>query len=441
MTGGAHPRRPDGAVATISADWLHDPDLAAVFGAIRAAGFEARAVGGAVRDALLAGLPRAENGAAITEPADVDLATTATPDETIAAMEAAGLKTIPTGVQFGTVTVISGALSIEVTTLRRDIETDGRHAVVSYSADWAEDARRRDFTINALYADQDGNVFDPGGGLADLQQRQLRFIGVPEERIREDYLRTVRLYRFAAQLPDFAVYDEALAATVRTRKGLASLSAERVREEVLRLVVGPRVGDSLRLLQRFGLTGHLMPTVPRAATAEALCRIKGSDPPDSMTALAAAFVSSENDVTALSARMKLSRKQERALADIVRAAVGLARDGVALAQMKRIAVRYDIETAIAAAELHAARRAGAGSPADVNAAAADLETLTAALCEWDVPSFPVAGADVIAAGVAPGPRVGEILDQVKAAWERSEFTANKSELLRLIEQATETEAG
>lgn len=211
------------------APWLVRPETRAVFDALARAGHEARAVGGSVRNALL-GLPVN----------DVDIATPATPEAVTAAARAAGLAAHPTGIDHGTVTVVSGHIPHEVTTLRRDVETDGRRAVVAYSTDWAEDAARRDFTINALYADADGRVFDPRGtGLPDLDARAVRFIGDADARIREDYLRILRFFRFSACYSAGRCDEEGLAACARNRAGLTRLSAERVHAESIKIFASP----------------------------------------------------------------------------------------------------------------------------------------------------------------------------------------------------------
>ena len=219
------------------APWLQRPETQAVFAALAARNFAARAVGGAVRNALL-GLP-------VT---DVDIATTARPDEVVAAAEAAGLKTVPTGIAHGTVTIISGGSAYEVTTLRKDVETHGRHATVAFTDDWTADARRRDFTLNALYCSADGEVFDPLSGYADLMARRVRFIGDAGERIREDYLRILRFFRFTAAYGEGPPDRPGLDACVRERAGLAILSGERMREEMLRLLAAPRGPSSMAVM-------------------------------------------------------------------------------------------------------------------------------------------------------------------------------------------------
>ena len=212
-----------------AADWFLWPGTQAVFACLNRDGFESRVVGGAVRNALL--------GRPVNE---VDFATTAKPDDVVRLAAQAGIKTVPTGIAHGTVTLIACGVPFEVTSLRRDVETDGRHATVAFGTDWAEDARRRDFTMNALYADAQGKVHDPLGGLNDLRAGRVRFVGDPAQRIREDYLRTLRFFRFSAGYARGAFDPEGIAAAIRERMGLLRLSRERVRTELLRILAAPR---------------------------------------------------------------------------------------------------------------------------------------------------------------------------------------------------------
>src|SRR5215510_13333631 len=234
------------------ADWLTRADTLAVFDALAARGYAARAVGGAVRNALL-GRPVI----------DVDIATPAHPDEVIAAARAAGLAAQPTGIAHGTVTVIAGHVAHEVTTLREDVEAHGRHATVAFTDDWAADARRRDFTINALYCNADGEVFDPLGGRGDVAAHRVRFIGQARERIREDYLRILRFFRLTAEYGAGAPDAEGLAACVLERDGLQRLSAERIRQELLRLLVAPRAAELVGSMLDYGLLPLVLSAAPR----------------------------------------------------------------------------------------------------------------------------------------------------------------------------------
>ncbi|MFC0202460.1 CCA tRNA nucleotidyltransferase [Paracoccus rhizosphaerae] len=239
---------------------LADPVLHRVLDALEAQGNQAYLVGGAVRNALLG------------EPVDdIDIATDAMPDRTVALAARAGLRAVPTGIDHGTVTVVAEGRGFEVTTFRRDVQTDGRHAVVAFSTDMAEDAARRDFTMNALYADADGTVIDPVGGLADLRDRRLRFVGDPARRIREDYLRILRFFRFFARYGRHADRD-ALQACQDGRDGLDDISCERIGQEMRKLLAAADPLPALRLMSETGVLQKVLPdaTLGRLRALESL---------------------------------------------------------------------------------------------------------------------------------------------------------------------------
>ncbi len=239
------------------AEWLRRPATVAVFAALTAKGAEARAVGGAVRNTLMG-----------TPVKDVDIATTALPADVMRLAAEAGLHSVPTGFEHGTVTVVAQHVPYEVTTLRRDIETFGRHARVTFTTDWAEDARRRDFTMNALYCSADGVVHDPLGGYDDLSARRVRFIGDARARIREDYLRTLRFFRFLAQYGNGAAPDpEGLAAAIAEKAGLAGLSGERIRAELLLLLAAPGAVEAVRAMREATLLEPVLGTAGDAGAA------------------------------------------------------------------------------------------------------------------------------------------------------------------------------
>ncbi|MCQ0970891.1 CCA tRNA nucleotidyltransferase [Paracoccus sp. TK19116] len=231
----------------VDADFLHDPALAAVLDALEAGGARTLIVGGAVRNALL--------GEAV---GDVDLATDAPPEQVVALAEKAGLKAVPTGIEHGTVTLVSDKRGFEVTTFRRDVETDGRHAKVAFSTSVEEDAQRRDFTMNALYATREGEVIDPVGGLDDLRARRLRFVGDPEARIEEDYLRILRFFRFLAWYGREAE-PVAVAACTAMADGLEQISRERVGAEMRKLLAAPDPGPALSLMEETGVLARVLP--------------------------------------------------------------------------------------------------------------------------------------------------------------------------------------
>ena len=276
-----------------------------MFAALGRDGAETRAVGGAVRNALL-GLP-------VTE---IDLATTALPEQVLELAGKAGLKAVPTGIDHGTITVIAGKTPFEVTTLRRDVETFGRHARIAYTTSWEEDAKRRDFTLNALYAGEDGTLFDPLGGYADLVAGRVRFIGEAEDRIKEDYLRILRFFRLHAYYGKGEMDEAGLHASVKLRAGLAKLSAERVGGELKRLLVAPQAMLAVEALYDYGLLTELLGGVPRLLRFERLTAIEQANAvaADASLRLAALAIFVREDVPRLVARLRLSNAEQAVLA-------------------------------------------------------------------------------------------------------------------------------
>ena len=403
------------------AAWLHRPETARVFAALGGKGGETRAVGGAVRDALL-GLPVA----------DVDFATTIVPDKVMARARKAGLKAIPTGLVHGTVTVVADGTSFEVTTLRRDVETFGRHATVAFTEDWAEDARRRDFTLNALYAGADGAVFDPLGGYQDLISGRVRFIGDAAMRIREDYLRILRFFRFNAFYGKGRFDADGLKACARERAGLRLLSAERVASELKRLLVAPRAAEAMSVSFDHGLLCDILGGVPRLARFDRLIGIElalGCDP-NAVLRLAALAVFVPGDAKRIARRFKLSNAEQALLA-----LGGEPFDHVlpdeAAAKRKLYALgpeRYASRVLLAWAD----SAAPATDPAWHRAA-----TLAE---RWEVPDFPLRGPDIMALGDFAGPQIGEMLRRVEQHWIDGGFTQDRDELLALAEAMAKSSA-
>jgi poly(A) polymerase len=289
----------------ITGDWLAQPGTQALCGALEAAGYRALFVGGCVRNALL-GVPVA----------DVDIATDARPETVTRLAEAAGLRVVPTGIEHGTVTVIAGGVPHEVTTFRRDVETDGRRAVVAFADDVTEDAARRDFTMNALYADLRGNVIDPLGGLPDLVARRLRFVGDAHQRIREDYLRILRFFRFHAHYgdPGQGMDAEALAASAELAEGVDGLSRERIGSEIRKLLAAPDPAPAVAAMAQAGVLARVLPgSDPRALAP--LVHLEGDLPPRWQRRLAALGGQEVEE------RLRLSRADAAVLAAL-RDAVG-----------------------------------------------------------------------------------------------------------------------
>jgi poly(A) polymerase len=387
-------------VTRLTPPWLGEEAVRRLLAALAAAAIEARFVGGCVRDALID-----------APTADLDLATPARPEAVIAALAAAKIKALPTGLAHGTVTAVLPGRSFEITTLRRDVETDGRHAVVAFDAGWGEDAARRDFTINALYLAPDGTLYDPVGGRADLAARHVRFVGDPATRIAEDVLRVLRYYRFEARFGGGAG-DPAARAACRAAAGrLPALSAERVSRELLRLIAGPDPMRVLRMMRADGVLAAILPEATRLDRLDALVPLS----PDPTLRLAAVIDVVRDGAAAVADRLRLSGTARHRL-------VGLAKpwplDPAADVRAQRLALyrlhgaRYGDLLLLAAAE-------GGLAPGRLD----ELQTLAKT---WPIPVFPLGGNDVTALGIAPGPRVGRLLGDVRRWWEEGDFTADRA---------------
>lgn len=399
------------------AAWLKEPATQEVLSALDRAGHAARVVGGAVRNALM-GLPVK----------DIDIATTATPLETIAAAKAAGLKTFETGIAHGTVTVVAHHTPIEVTTLRRDEETDGRHARVAFTSDWAEDAGRRDFTINALYCDRDGTVHDPlDQGLDDLSQRRVRFIGRAEDRIREDYLRILRFFRFTSEYTDGAPDPAGLDASIALKDGITNLSGERRRTELLRILAAPNAPALVALMHESGV---LTPTLGVAGDPGLLTRVASIEncaglPPDPLLRLGAMALTKPGAASAVRTSLKLSSAEDDRLSQMAlpdRSFDPASNEHAAKAYIYRHGAQ-----AFRDGVMLAWARSGADTNDDDR-----LHRLTLTH-RWQAPELPVRGADVLALGVAPGPEVGRILSEFEDWWIASAFPMTPALLAKRLQ--------
>ncbi len=378
---------------------LERPPLRRLLEAFNGGGEETRIVGGALRNALL--------GRPVTE---VDCTTTLLPDGIVKRAAEAGFKSVPTGIDHGTVTVIVGGEPFEVTTLREDVETDGRHAVVHFGRDFVLDARRRDFTINALSLGLDGRLHDYTDGLADLAARRVRFIGEARTRIREDFLRILRFFRFHAEYAAGEPDPDGLAASGAEREGLGILSKERVHHEVLKLLAARRAVDTVRVLADHGFLTWLLGGV---AEFGRFARMAGEgDFPAPIWRLAALAVMVEEDAQRLQERLRLSNDEHRKLLAYARL-LGLLKtrplplDGAAI---RRLAADHDVETLAAVL----AAIAGEPAPAVRDDAREALRRFRSA--QEPVPVFPLRGADLVGAGIPKGPEVGRILAQARQAW-------------------------
>lgn len=391
----------------VSGVWINSKPLRKVFAAFAAANVEARVVGGAVRNAL------------IDRPvSDVDIATTAEPEDVIRLARKAGLGAYPTGIDHGTITVVADGVSFEVTTLRRDVETDGRHAVVAFTTSWEEDAKRRDFTINALYCGEDGTIYDPIGGLDDLRKRRVRFIGDADARIREDYLRILRFFRFSADYGKGQLDPAGLAAVTALKDGLSRLAAERIRSEMLKLLAAPKAAEVVRAMYDNGI---LELVIPADADPECLARLQAIEralgqPSDAIAGLAALAVPDPSRAETIAQRLRLSNAEAASLET---------------AAIVDPALNPDAPEAAARVALYrlgpeAFRRAVRVAWARSGASAADVAWRRRSLLadRWKAPQMPFTGSDVLAQGVAPGPAVGNVLKAFESWWLANDFPAD-----------------
>lgn len=401
------------------APWLFEATLQEVLETLNSDGAVTRVVGGAVRNTLL--------GVAVN---DVDLATTLRPEHVIDRSRARGYSVFETGIDHGTVTIVAGhhgaRTSLEVTTLRSDVETHGRRATVVFSDDWAGDAARRDFTVNAIYCDADGTLHDPVDGIRDIASRTIRFVGDPTARIAEDYLRILRFFRFTAQYADGQAEASGLKASIEGQGGIAKLSAERIRQEMLKLLPAPGAVPVFEAMAASGILhrvcgGHFS---LKAFTALAAIELEQSLQPDVLLRLAALMLCEGVTALDIQNRLRLSGKEVKLLASLE--AMPLI-DAPALDVPDRKVLLYRLGGDVfnRAVLLSWARSGASGQDSEW----CDLHTLPA---RWTAPVFPLAGRDVIGHGIAPGPEVGRILEEIEQYWVDGGFTEDRTGLLARI---------
>jgi poly(A) polymerase len=403
---------------TLDAPWLTHGALPRLLAVLDRDGEEARVVGGAVRNALL--------GMAVAE---VDVATTAVPEEVVRRVTAAGFKAVPTGIAHGTITVVIGGHPFEVTTLRLDVETYGRHAKVEFGRDWAGDAHRRDFTINALSARGDGTVYDYVGGLADLVQRRVRFIGDPAKRIAEDYLRILRFFRFhAAYGPGGHPDHDGLMACIAGRAGLDLLSRERVRMEVMKLVVAPHALPTFVAMADAGLLTRTLGGIAYLGPFEMMAKVEAALalPPDPVRRLGALAAAIPEDAERLWQRLRLANNEHARIASMA--------DGWRLlAPGDEQAARALLYRLKPERYLDRVLLAWARSPAGAHDAAwCEFATLPR---RWSAPAFPIKAADFIARGVEKGPTLGAAMRAAEEAWIAAGFPLEQAAFEAIIAAA------
>jgi tRNA nucleotidyltransferase/poly(A) polymerase len=376
-------------------------------------------VGGAVRNALL------------HEPlGDIDIATTALPEEVVRRLEAAGCKAVPTGIEHGTITVVANGHPFEVTTLRQDVETDGRRAKVVFGRDWRRDAERRDFTMNALFLGRDGTVHDYVGGLADIADRRVRFIGDAATRIAEDYLRILRFFRFHAAYGHGGLPDAAgLHACIVARAGLDTLSRERVRMEMLKLMLAGHAVPALAVMAETGLIEMVLGGVPLLASLSNLIKLEASLllPPDPARRLAALGVLVTEDAERLRERLRLANAESERLISMGdawwRIVAGLSEQASRTLLYRLGPDRYLDRVLLA------------WSRAPEGVADPRWRALATLPSRWSAPQFPLKAADFMARNVEKGPRLGAAMRAAEQAWIEAGFPLDRETLAQIADEA------
>jgi len=399
--------------------WMVEWTTRAVLDALSSGGVEARFVGGVVRDTLL-GLPILGPGRAT----DIDIATPAPPEQIIELLEKRGVRVVPTGLAHGTVTAVVPPRHFEITTLRRDVETYGRRARVAFDADWVADAARRDFTINAIFLAADGTIYDLVGGLEDLRAGRVRFVGDPATRIAEDVLRLLRYYRFEARFGSGSGDEPARAACRAAAHLLPTLSAERVAQELVRLLETPDPGRAVQMMQEDGVLAVVLPEARRLDRLRRMIAIESD--PDPLRRLAAVVEVDADAAAALADRLRFPNAWSNRLRGLAASwPFDPGTDGV---KQRRALYRLGAARYRDLVLLDAA---------NARVSAERLAELIDFARDWTPPQFPLTGHDVISLGIPPGPRVGELLDAVERWWEAQDFTANRDQCLGRLKELAE----
>lgn len=391
----------------LNAPWLRDTEVKTLAKAFEQAKVELRFVGGCVRDTLL------------EKPfSDMDAATPATPDQVTRLLEAANIQAVPTGVEFGTITAIINHKPFQITTLRKDVATDGRHAEVAYTNAWEEDAARRDFTINALYLGLDGALYDYHGGADDAKAGRVRFIGDAETRIREDYLRILRFFRFNVYYAKTPLDADAIKACESERAVLARLSGERIQVEMLKLLAAPCASDVLSVMEEAGLL-EIIGLEP--AWVGRVRKIEATSYENDVLIKLAALLDSETSVKPLAERWKLSNDKREQLKIWHHHAAAIT-PSLLPAEQKKMLRRLGDDNYQGAVLLAYAQ---GDQPWDIYAPLLEVTG-------WQAPEFPVSGDDLKAHGISEGKALGDALKRLENIWEESDYTLSKEELLRQL---------
>lgn len=404
--------------------WLSDPATVSVMNALSAGGADVRYVGGCVRDAL-----------ARRPVADIDIGTPEAPDLVMQRLASADIKSIPTGLDHGTVTAVKDGQAFEITTLRCDVETDGRRAVIAFTDDWIVDSSRRDFTINAMSANRDGDVYDYHDGIADLAHGRIRFVGISEQRVQEDYLRILRYFRFYAHFGR-PPYDEgAFSACRKHAEHLKDISAERIRHEILRTLTALEPADAFIMMRDAHVLDVILPEATEIGTLRAAAWlasrgviIKGLKP-DRLRQLGA-VLSPKCDGTGVASRLRLSKKEASRLINMKKfAPIFNVLDAIDDIQPR--IKKLGNETVVDALILAWAARLADDAKLPASETATRLAALETAL-KWEAPELPIAGADVKALGIPTGPDIGTALRAVEDWWTEGGFVANRDACLEYL---------
>ena len=375
------------------------PAVLRIMNALRDAGGEARIVGGAVRDVLLG-----------RKVGDIDLAANMPPEQVMEILKKQRIKTVPTGLAHGTITAVVDHVGYEITTLRRDVETDGRHAQVAFTDDWREDAGRRDFTLNALYVDAAGQLYDTFGSIEDAQAGHVRFIGDAQARIREDVLRILRFFRFTAWFGTGDADATGLAACAELASLIPRLSVERIAREVLKLLAAENPVAVWQLMNTSGVTPYFLEEAKDTARLQALVdnEKQHNEPPDALVRLAALLPQEEAVVAKIAARLKLSKRESERLCILAKLPAFLAHT-----VLRRAVYIYGTENCRAAVFL----------------VGKDIAAALPVIAAWENPVFPIKGEDIVKQGIPASPRIGEILRTVEEWWITGDFRAGRAACL------------
>lgn len=401
-----------------AARWLDAEPSRRVLAALGVGGAPVRFVGGCVRDTLIDPM---------LDMVDLDLATPLPPERNVELLEQAGIRTVPTGIAHGTITALADGRAFEITTLRQDVATDGRRATVAFTDCFLADAARRDFTINAMSCDASGRLFDPFAGRADLAAGRIRFVGEPVARIREDYLRILRFFRFFARFGQERPPAATLDALAGERAGLQRLSGERLRAELLKLLAGVAVEASLKLMTETGVWQAIFGAAP---TLDRFVRLRRLVPEADPILEFAALTRGVIDTAAIAERLRLANREGDRLVDLTTA--DLPDLDLEPALLRHLAYRLGKRRLADRLALAAAER---------EAAPTSLASATAVLDAFDPPRLPVGGHDLMARGIPSGPALGQALRRLEEAWIASDFTADRDALLALLQPVADPLGG